>query len=144
MIMEVRPNSIVVLDNVEYSANWGRLDRSSAKPNLIETYRCILRSIDWHNYIFEQSEGREGHGSTDKTGWESPHRWLSAVCWPKEHFFHELMITHLGFPVVNRFGMSNDDIKSLEERCPFDWSTMEWLREPFPKELDLKLDRDFS
>jgi hypothetical protein len=143
-IIQIKPKSIIVLDNVEYSANWGRLDRSSAKPDLIKVYRSFLRSKYWKNYIFEQSEGRDGRGSTDKTGWESPHRWMSAVCWPTEHFFNDLMITHLGFPVVNQLGQGDEDIKSLDERCPFDWATMKWCREPFPEELDLKLDRDFN
>jgi hypothetical protein len=143
-ILQIKPQSIIVLDNVEYSANWGRLDRDSAKPDLVRVYRSFLRSRDWKNYIFEQSEGRDGRGSTDKTGWESPHRWMSAVCWPTDHFLNDLMITHLGFPVVNQLGRADEDIKSLAERCPFDWSTMKWLREPFPTELDLKLDRDYT
>lgn len=69
---------------------------------------------------------------------------MSAVCWPTEHYFNDLMITHLGFPVVDLLGRVDEDIKSLNERCPFDWSTRKWLREPFPKELDLKLYRDFD
>jgi hypothetical protein len=143
-IIQVKPQSIIVLDNVEYSANWGRLDRSSAKPDLIKLYRSFLRSNCWKNYIFEQSEGRDGRGSTDKTGWESPHRWMSAVCWPAEFFLNDLMITHLGFPVVNQLGQVDEDIKSLDERCPLDLSTMQWRREPFPEELDLKLHRNFD
>lgn len=143
-ISKDRPNSIIVLDNVEYSANWGHLDRSSAKPLLVKSYRSFLRSADWQTYIFEQSEGREGGGVADKTGWESIHRWMSAVSWPKDHVLRDLMLTHLGFPVVNALGINDEDVESLEERCPFDWEKMKWLREPFPKEIDLKLDRDFS
>jgi hypothetical protein len=103
-----------------------------------------LRSADWKSYIFEQNEGREGRGSTDKTGWESPHRWMSAVCWPNSHILTGLMITHLGFPVVNQSGIEDIDTESLNKRCPFDWTKMEWLCEPFPKELDLKLKRNFD
>lgn len=143
-ILEKKPNAIVVLDNVEYSANWGRLDRSSAKPDLIPVYREFLRSKDWRNYIFEQPEGRGGRGSADKTGWESPHRWISAVAWPVEHLLHALMITHSGFPVVNRMGEDNADLATVSERCPFDWEKMVWLKDPFPPELDLKLDRSFD
>lgn len=143
-IMRDHLNSIVILDNVEYAANWGRLERSSAKPDLIKVYRSFLRSTDWQSYIFEQSEGRDGHGSADKTGWESPHRWMSAVGWSKGHILHNLMTTNLGFPVVNSLGANDDDLESLSERCPFNWETMKWMRDAFPNELDLKIDRDFN
>lgn len=137
-------NSVVILDNVEYCANWGRLDRSSAKPDLIKVYRSILRDSQWRHYIFEQPEGREGRGSADKSGWESPHRWASAVLWPSSHLFTRLMLTQLGFPLVNGTGEQDADLASLAERCPFDWNRMEWDKAPFPAELDLKLQRNFD
>ncbi len=137
-------NSIIILDNVEYCANWGRLDRTSAKPDLIQIYRTILRDSKWRNYIFEQPEGREGHGVVDKSGWESPHRWASAIIWPIDHIFSKLMISQLGFPLVNSVGIDDSDLKSLQERCPFDWSNMKWKAPSFPSMLDLKLPRDFN
>lgn len=137
-------NTIIILDNVEYCANWGRLDRSSAKPDLIKIYRDILRDKNWRNYIFEMPEGREGRGSADKTGWESPHRWLSAILWPAEHLFSELMISNIGMPLVNIQGIKDNDINSLGERCPFDWKEMKWLSPSFPETLDLKLERKFD
>lgn len=143
-IFESLKDKIVILDNIEYSSNWGRLDRSSAKPDLIIAYRKILRSPDWRHYIFEQPEGRLGRGFSDKTGWESPHRWASAVLWPSNHLLAHLMITNLGFPIVNELGINNKDIETLGERCPFDWSEMKWLKPEFPSELDLKLDRNFD
>ena len=139
-----RINSILVLDNVEYCANWGRLDGDSAKPELIKVYRSFLRSNDWKAYIFEQPEGRLGHGSPDKTGWESPHRWMSAVAWPANHLMQEFMVTNLGFPVVNEIGRQDHDVQSVVQRCPYDWNQMKWAIDPFPPELDLKLDRDFG
>ena len=143
-IFESLKDKIVILDNIEYTSNWGRLDRSSAKPDLIIAYRKILRSPDWRHYIFEQPEGRLGRGFSDKTGWESPHRWASAVLWPSNHLLAHLMITNLGFPIVNELGINNKDIETLGERCPFDWSEMKWLKPEFPSELDLKLDRNFD
>lgn len=137
-------NSVVILDNVEYCANWGRLDRSSAKPDLIKVYRSILRDSQWRHYIFEQPEGREGRGCADKSGWESPHRWASAILWPSSHLFTRLMLTQLGLPLVNGAGEQDADLVSLAERCPFDWERMEWNKEPFPPELDLKLQRNFD
>ena len=143
-IIKICPNSIVILDNVEYSANWGRLDRTSGKPDLIKVYRSFLRSTNWRTYIFEQSEGRQGRGVADKAGWESPHRWMSAISWPKDHRLQDLIITNLGFPVVNAQGVNDSDLESLGDRSPFDWDTMKWLCEPFPAELDLGLDRDYN
>lgn len=143
-IMRIKPNAIVVLDNVDYAANWGRLTRSSGKPDLIEVYRAFLRSPDWQRYIFEQPEGREGASAADKTGKEMPMRWMSAVAWPREHLLSELMISHLGLPVVNVLGVNNADLETLSERCPFDWDKMQWLCEVYPEALDLKLPRSFD
>lgn len=54
--------TVLILDNVEYCANWGRLDRSSAKPDLIRAYRAMLRDPNWRGVLFEQPEGRDGRG----------------------------------------------------------------------------------
>lgn len=143
-IQNTDKNSIVVLDNCEYCANWGRLDRSSAKPDLIQVYRAFLRDPKWRHSIFEQPEGRDGHGTADKTGWESPHRWASAVCWPQDHLLAKMMVTSLGLPLVNEQGLEDRDLSTIGERCPFDWNTMTWLKEPFPETLDLKLDRSYD
>ena len=138
------PDKIIILDNVEYAANWGRLDRSSAKPDLICVYRSFLRSQNWRHYIFEQAEGRSGHGVADKTGWESPHRWASAVSWQHGSLLSKLMVTNIGFPIINKLGEDDVDLDSLNFRCPFDWDAMKWVKSPFPPDLDLKLERDFE
>lgn len=143
-IVSVKSNSVIILDNVEYSANWGRLDRSSGKPDLVKAYRSFLRSSEWKCHIFEQQEGRGGFGAADKTGWESPHRWMSAVCWPSDHFLTDLIISNIGFPVVNKMGLNDLDLETLSDRCPFNWETMEWQCQPFPEKLDLKLYRNFD
>jgi len=137
-------NAILILDNVEYSANWGRLDRGSAKPDLIKVYRSILRDKDWAHIIFEQPEGREGRAATDKTGWEAPHRWASAVLWPSNHLLAQLMVSNIGMPIVNELGVDDTDTDTLTERCPFDWEKMKWLKPQFPPELDLKLKRNYE
>ena len=136
--------TVLILDNVEYCANWGRLDRSSAKPDLIRAYRAMLRDPNWRGVLFEQPEGRDGRGGGDKTGWESPHRWVSSVLWPAGHLFAKLMVTHLGMPLVNELGIEDADVETLKDRCPFDWKRMQWLRPAFPAELDLKLDRGYD
>ena len=137
-------NSIIIIDNIEYCANWGHLDRSSAKPDLVSIYRKILRDTNWTNYIFEQPEGRDSHAAADTTGWEAPHRWASAVLWNKEHLLNKFIISNLGFPIVNINGIDDSDINTLGERCPYDWKKMQWLKEPFSTELDLKLVRKFD
>lgn len=137
-------NTIIILDNVEYSANWGRLDRGSAKPDLIKAYRSILRDKEWSHIIFEQPEGRDGRGVADKTGWESPHRWASAVLWPSNHLLAKLMVSNIGMPIVNQLGVDDADTETLGERCPFDWHKMAWLKPHFPPELDLKLERNYD
>ncbi len=147
VLQEIRAkskNAVVILDNVEYCANWGRLDRTSAKPDLIEVYRSILRDHNWKHYLFEQNEGREGRGSPDKCGWESPHRWISAVLWPESHLFTKLMVSNIGMPLVNELGVDDTDIATLKDRCPFDWKLMEWKKQSFPVELDLKLNRTYD
>ena len=136
--------AIHILDNCEYCANWGRLARSSGKPSLIPAYRGVLRDSSWRTFLFEQPEGREGHCIEDNVGWESPNRWITGILWKNDHILSELMITQLGFPLVNLQGIDNVDITSLDDRCPFDWGNMKWLVEEFPESLDLKLERDFE
>ncbi|MDY0005383.1 MAG: hypothetical protein RBS22_01070 [Spongiibacteraceae bacterium] len=121
-----RPSSIIVLDNVEYSANWGKLERCSAHPDRVRSYRSILRDPNWRHYLFEQPEGRDGHSAADSVGWEAPHRWLSGILWPKDHLLAALMISNIGLPLVTIEGLDDADVETLPERCPFDWSKMEW------------------
>lgn len=143
-IQENAIDCIVILDNVEYCANWGRLDRSSAKPDLIRAYRSMLRDSNWRHYVFEQAEGRGGRGSPDKTGWESPHRWASAVLWPQKHLLSQRIVSSIGLPLVNEMGEDDSDVETLAARCPFDWEKMQWVKGPFPEDLDLKLSRKFD
>lgn len=143
-VHSMNENTIVILDNVEYAANWGRLDRTSAKPDLVKAYRSILRDSNWRHYSFEQEEGRDGRGSADKCGWEAPHRWVSSVLWPKDHLFAKLIVSNIGMPLVNEQGVDDVDLASLGERCPFDWKEMRWQKPSYPEELDLKLDRAYE
>lgn len=136
--------TVIILDNIEYCANWGRLDRTSAKPDLIKAYRSILRDKNWRHYVFEQPEGRDGRGSVDKHGWESPHRWASAILWPEAHLFAKLIVSNIGMPIVNAQGTDDSDTDTLNQRCPFDWSEMKWLKSTFPIELDMKLLRSYD
>lgn len=140
----MKGSPIVILDNAEYCANWGHLERSSGKKKRATTYRNFIRNPDWQKYLFEQPEGRDGYCAADSFGWESPNRWISSVFWKNDHLFQKLMVTHLGFPLVNLDGLADEDLKDLEERCPFDWDKMEWVVGPFPEALDLKLDRDYD
>ena len=123
--------SIVILDNVEYCANWGKLERCAAHPDRVKSYRHILRDPDWIFYLFEQAEGREGHSSPDFTGWEAPHRWISGVLWRRDHLLAKLIVSHLGFPTVTVEGIDDADVATLPERCPFDWNQMKWLIEEY-------------
>jgi hypothetical protein len=58
--------------------------------------------------------------------------------------FYKFIISNIGLPVVNKEGLDDEDLFSLSERCPFDWEKMVWLKENFPKELDLGLERNFN
>jgi len=126
-ISECNTNAVVVLDNAEYCANWGKLERCAAHPERVKNYRKILRDPKWRHYLFEQNEGREGHSSADFTGWEAPHRWISGVLWPNDHLLTKLMVSHIGFPLVTLEALNDDDVNSLSQRCPFDWESMKWL-----------------
>lgn len=137
--------AIVLVDNCEYAANWGRIAKSSAKPDLISEYRRFFRSTLWNNILFEQTEGRDGMGIPDATGWESNHRWITGISWGQEHVLSKLMVTNLGFPLVNMAGENDLDLDSLEQRCGFNWETMQWdTNEEFPESLNLGLDRNHS
>lgn len=136
-------NSIVILDNCEYCANWGRLARSSAKSNQSRVYRDFLRDATWDKYIFEQQEGRNGYCSADAFGWESPNRWATAVCWHSSHVLNKYMITQLGFPLVNFDGIDDGDLQTLETRCPYDLKNNKWILDEYPESLDMKLERGY-
>jgi hypothetical protein len=126
-IIDRKSTSIVVLDNVEYCANWGKLERASAHPDRVRSYRRILRDPSWRQYLFEQIEGREGHSTPDTTGWEAPHRWISAVLWRHDHLFSKLMVSSIGLPIISIDGLEDLDVLTLSERCPYDWNNMKWL-----------------
>lgn len=137
-----RCSSIVILDNVEYCANWGKLERSSAHPDRVKIYRQVLRDPAWRHYLFEQVEGRDGHSAPDSAGWEAPHRWISCVLWPSDHLLTKLMISHIGFPVVTLDAIDDADIYTLSKRCPFDREKMKWLVDEYTEVF--KLPRTFD
>lgn len=137
-LSERKINAIVILDNVEYCANWGTLARCSAHPDRVRSYRRVLRSSAWQHYLFEQVEGREGHSAPDATGWEAPHRWISGVLWQRDHLLSALMVSHIGLPVVNLEGLDDQDVLTLSERCPFDWDKMKWLVDEYKEVLSLE------
>lgn len=133
---------IVIIDNVEYAANWGRLNKSSAKPDLINIYRSFFRSNTWSHYIFEQPEGRDTLSMPDAIGFESVHRWISSVSWSKKHTLNEFMVSHVGLPLVNEQGLRDVDVETLSERCPYNWEENKWeLNDEFPQSLNLGLKR---
>lgn len=136
--------AIVVLDNGEYCANWGRLARSSGKTETVRAFRKFIRNPSWQKVLFEQSEGRCGHGSADHTGWESPNRQITGIHWQQDHLLSTLMVTQIGLPLVNLAGEDDEDLNSVEERCPFDWEENKWAIEEYPETLDLKLTRRFD
>ena len=59
-------------------------------------------------------------------------------------FPHAIDCHDLGLANGEPAGRDDADVGTLEERCPFDWSQMKWLKPPFPSELDLKLHRNFD
>lgn len=128
---------ITVLDNSEYCANWGKLERCSAHPDRVKAYRNFLRSEKWKNIVFEQKEGREGRAAADHCGWEAPHRWATAICWPNSHILTKMIVSNLGFPLLNIEGQDDSDLFSLPERCRFDWENMKWIDVEFSKTLQL-------
>ncbi len=140
VLMKLNSQSIVVLDNVEYCANWGHLERSSAHPDRAAGYRRILRDPAWRVYLFEQLEGRNGHAAPDYSGWEAPHRWISGVLWRSEHILTRLMVSNIGLPVVTIEGADDEDLTSLSERCPFDRKENKWLVERYDRVFDLERD----
>ena len=119
-------DSIVILENAEYCANWGSLQRSSAYPPRIRAYREYLRSADYTHYLFEQGEGRSDRALADALGWEAPCRWISGVGWRRSHILSRLMVTHLGFPLVNMEGVSDEDVESVRIRCPYNPDSLEF------------------
>lgn len=130
-LIKNKSKSIVILDNVEYCANWGKLARCSAHPERVRSYRKIIRDHKWKHYLFEQPEGRLGHSAADSTGWEAPNRWISGVLWRENHILNELMVSNIGFPVVTADGVNDIDIITLSERCKYNWDEMKWIDDEY-------------
>lgn len=132
-------NQLVVIDNTEYAANWGKLSRSSAAVTRTKVYRKVLRSKHWVNYSFEQEQS-SNCSSMDQAGFIIKGRWISSVLWHKKHLFTKLMVNNLGFPMVNALGANDKDLKTLFKRSPYDFKKKKWLiKEYYPKSLDLGL-----
>jgi len=139
------PNAIIVLDNCERAANWGRLPNSAGNIDLIKEYRSFLRDPDWNKIQFEQGEGREGRSVADVTGAETISRTLTAIAWHQKHPLTRLMVSNLGFPLTNFDGLDDKDLETVLERCPFDWDKMQWVLDDFtPESLNLGLDRSYD
>jgi hypothetical protein len=111
--------SILILDNCEYCANCGYLSLSSAYPERIKSYRKFLRSSSHKHYLFEQIEGRDGHGIPDATGSEITGRWISAITWPNDSKFAKYIVTDLGLPMVIKDGLNDSDISTVREKNPY-------------------------
>jgi hypothetical protein len=137
-IIERKSSSIIVLENVEYCANWGKLERASAHPDRVRSYRRILRDPSWRQYLFEQIEGREGYSTPDFTGWEAPCRWISAILWRHDHLLSMLMVSCIGLPLVTIDGLEDQDVLTLPERCPYDWNNMKWLVDEYTNVFTLE------
>jgi hypothetical protein len=131
-------NQLIIIDNTEFAANWGKLNKSSAVVARTRLYRKILRSNIWKNYTFEQDQTSDS--TTDITGFRSEMRWISSVFWNKKHLFNKIMVNNLGLPLVNSLGENDQDLKTLFKRCPYDFKNKKWLeKKHYPKKLDLGL-----
>lgn len=132
-------SSILIVDNVEYAANWGHtLARSSAHESRIPKYRALFRNPDWNKILFEQGEGSGTKAYSDSTGWEAPHRWITGVFWHSSHLLSQHIITDIGFPLVTTEGLHDKDIETLNERCPFNWEKMEWEQSEYTNYFTLR------
>lgn len=138
-------DAIIILDNCEYGANWGRLTKSSAKKAVSAGYRDFFRRSDWNRIMFEQAEGRDGRPAADSMGWEARHRWLTSISWHDDSPLTKMVVSNLGFPLVNPQGIDDADLETVEDRVPFDWENMKWgTDEEFPEALDLGLERGYD
>ncbi|MCH9844524.1 MAG: hypothetical protein K0U39_03360 [Alphaproteobacteria bacterium] len=97
-VVSVKSDALIVIDNIEHAADWGNIPPQ--RPQRADFYQQFFQNIDYHHYLFEQIEGRDGHSAADDAGFETPHRWISAVAWRKTSLFGQLMLTQLGLPLV--------------------------------------------
>ncbi|MCH9853149.1 MAG: hypothetical protein K0U45_06550 [Alphaproteobacteria bacterium] len=97
-IVSVKSDALIIIDNIEHAADWGNI--APQRPQRADFYRQFLQNSDYQHYLFEQIEGRDGHSTADDAGFETPHRWISAVAWRKTSIFGQLMLTQLGLPLV--------------------------------------------
>ncbi len=107
-LVSVKSDALIMIDNIEHAADWGHIARQ--RPKRADFYQEFLQNTDYHHYLFEQIEGRDGHASPDDAGFETPHRWISAVSWRKTSIFGQLMLTQLGLPLVKYETSSHQDL----------------------------------
>ncbi len=97
-IVSVKSDALIIIDNIEHAADWGHIPPQ--RPKRADFYQQFFQNTDYQHYLFEQIEGRDGHSVADDAGFETPHRWISAVAWRKTSLFGQLMLTQLGLPLV--------------------------------------------
>ncbi len=97
-IVSLESKALILIDNIEHAADWGNIPPQ--RPKRADFYQKFLQNTDYQHYLFEQIEGRDGHATPDDAGFETPHRWISAVSWHKQSIFGQSMLTQLGLPLT--------------------------------------------
>lgn len=114
---DLMENAMLVVDNVEYMANWGSLDIHAAYPERIRSFRNFYRNLAERGLFFESRWGRSGGAVPDATGWESDTRVIAAITWGRNHpVFGKALLTASGLPIVSPEGWDDGDVDSVRSR----------------------------
>lgn len=110
---------ILIVDNMEYASDWGRLPIGSGYPERVAAWRQHLRSRDRSWLLFEQPEGRSGRGVPDHLGIEREGRKVTGVTWTSSSVAASLGLTATGTCLVSPQLRLDSDLRDLRERCPY-------------------------
>lgn len=110
---------LLIVDNVEYAADWGTLPIGSGYPERAAAWRRHLRdpARDW--LLFEQPEGRDARGTPDLFGIEREARKITGVTWRKDSVLATCGVTVTGTCVTSPASKDDVDLEDLRARCPY-------------------------
>lgn len=118
-LIATQGEGLVIVDNLEFASDWGCLPISAGYPERAAAWRGHLRDTrrDW--LLFEQPEGRDGHGVPDHVGIEREGRKISGITWRKPSVAASLGMTVSGTCLVSPSSRDDTDLEDLRERCPY-------------------------
>lgn len=110
---------LLIVDNLEYASDWGRLPVGSGYPERVAAWREHIRNGNHVWLLFEEPEGRLGRTVEDQIGVEREGRKVTGITWKKSSAIALLGLTVRGTCLVSPPSIEGKDLDDLRLRCPY-------------------------